>query len=182
MEWKGRMNDLGRRLADGDEGAFNQVVEEYSRKVYALCFRVLRDEEEAKDMTQEVFVRIYAKRQSFKGKSSIYTWIYRIAVNMCISHMKKHKATVVPLEHVEPYLAAREDAPVDGGMDLKRQVASALEGLPPKQRAVFSMRFYDKMSFKEIANATGTTVGAAKANHHFALERLRAILGGGGGR
>ena len=176
------MNDLGRRLTDGDESAFNQVVEEYSRRVYALCFRMLRDEEEAKDMTQEVFVRIYSKRGSFKGKSSIYTWIYRIAVNMCISHIKKHKAAVIPLEDVEPFLAAREDEPAEGGLDLMRQVAWALKSLPPKQRAVFSMRFYDKMPFKDIADVTGTTVGAAKANHHFALERLRTMLGGGGDR
>lgn len=176
------MNDLGRRLADGDESAFNQVVEENSRKVYALCYRMLRDEEEAKDMTQEVFVRVYSKRHSFKGKSSIYTWIYRIAVNMCITHMKKHKAPVIPLEDVEPFLAAREDTPSEDGFDLGRQVASALKSLPPKQRAVFSMRFYDKMAFKDIANVTGTTVGAAKANHHFALERLRTLLGGGSDR
>jgi RNA polymerase sigma factor (sigma-70 family) len=176
------MNDLGRRLVDGDESAFNQVVEEYSRKVYALCFRVLRDEEDARDMTQEIFVRVYSKRRSFKGRSSIYTWIYRIALNMCLSHMNKRKVRVIPLEDVEPVLAAKEAATTDGSVELRRQVAGALESLPPKQRAVFSMRFYDKMSFKEIADVTGTTVGAAKANHHFALERLRTLLGGGGDR
>jgi RNA polymerase sigma factor (sigma-70 family) len=176
------MNDLGRRFADGEEDAFNQVVDEYSRRVYALCYRILRDEEDARDMTQEVFVRVYSKRRSFKRRSSVYTWIYRIALNMCLSQMKKRKAKMIPLEEVEPFLAAKENVGPDSGSDLRRLVAGALDKLPPKQRAVFSMRFYDKMSFKEIADVMGTTVGAAKANHHFALERLRTLLGGGAER
>jgi RNA polymerase sigma-70 factor (ECF subfamily) len=172
------MNDLGRRLADGEDDAFDQVVEQYSRRVYALCYRVLRNEEDAKDMTQEVFVRVYSKRASFKGKSSLYTWIYRIALNMCFSHLKKQKAKMVPLEDVEPVLATRQDAGTDQKEELRQLVTQALENLPPKQRAVFSMRFYDKMAFRDIAEAMGTTVGAAKANHHFAVERLRALLSG----
>lgn len=173
------MDDLGRRLADGEESAFNRVVEEFSRRVYALCYRVLRNEEDARDMTQEVFVRVYSKRRSFEGRSSLYTWIYRIALNMCFSHLKKRKIKTVPLEDVQPFLAAREGVEGDENRELRRQVAGALECLPPKQRAVFALRFYEKLSFKEIARIMGTTVGAAKANHHFALERLRKMLGGG---
>ena len=172
------MNDLGRRMADGDDDAFTRVVEQYSRRVFALCYRVLRNEEDARDMTQEVFVRVYSKRESFRGKSSLYTWIYRIALNMCLSHLKKHKAKMVPLEDVQPFLAAGGEVGSGRTAELSRLVAGALESLPPKQRAVFSMRFYEKMSFKEIAEAVGTTVGAAKANHHFAVERLRTLLGG----
>ena len=171
------MSDLGKRLASGDEEAFNETVERYSRKVYGLCYRILRDEEEAKDMTQDVFVRIYTKRKSFKGRSSLYTWIYRIALNLCFSHLKRGRAKTVPLDEVEGILAAR---PADDGgrqADLAAVVERVLDELPPKQRAVFIMRFYDKMSFKEISQATGTSVGAAKANHHFAIERLRKLVG-----
>jgi RNA polymerase sigma-70 factor (ECF subfamily) len=171
------MNDLGRRLASGDEDAFTQVVGEYSRRVYALCYRILRDEEDAKDMAQEVFVRIYSKRKSFKGKSSLYTWIYRITLNMCFSYLKKHKARTVPFDEVEPVLAAKETAGTGASIALDEAVSRAVRSLPPKQRAVFSMRFYDKMAFKEIARAMGTSLGAAKANHHFAVEHLRRILG-----
>jgi RNA polymerase sigma-70 factor (ECF subfamily) len=173
------MTDLGQRLASGDEDAFTEVVNLYSRKVYALCYRTLRNEEEAKDMAQEVFVRIYTKRGSFKGRSSLYTWIYRIALNMCFSHLKKRKAGMIPLEDVERTLKARDSEGPDSGEELERLLASALKNLSPKQRAVFSMRFYDKMTYKEIAEAAGTTVGAAKANHHFAVEHLRSILGKG---
>jgi RNA polymerase sigma factor (sigma-70 family) len=174
------MSDLGRRFASGDEDAFTQVIETYSRKVHALCYRVLRDEEEAKDMVQEVFVRVYSKRTSFKGRSSLYTWIYRIALNMCFSQLRKPKATMIPLDDVERTLSARR---VDDGnrqAELENLVSRALGSLPPKQRAVFAMRFYEKMTFKEISEAMGTTVGAAKANHHFAVERLRRILGEAG--
>jgi RNA polymerase sigma-70 factor (ECF subfamily) len=172
------MSDLGQRLASEDEDAFNEVVERFSGKVYAICYRVLRDEEEAKDLTQEVFVRVYLKRKSFKGKSSLYTWLYRIALNMCFSHLKKRKAHTVPIHEVEGVLAARPNDATDGRIALERALAGALEGLPPKQRAVFSLRFYDKMSFKEIAESMGTSVGAAKANHHFAVAHLRELLQG----
>jgi RNA polymerase sigma-70 factor (ECF subfamily) len=173
------MSDLGQRLAGGDEDAFTEVVNQYSRKVYALCYRTLRDEEEAKDMAQEVFVRIYTKRGSFKGRSSLYTWIYRIALNMCFTHLKKRRVGTVPLEDVERTLAVREAEGPDGSVELEARLAVALKRLSPRQRAVFSMRFYDRMTYKEIAEASGTTVGAAKANHHFAVEHLRKILGEG---
>jgi RNA polymerase sigma-70 factor (ECF subfamily) len=173
------MTDLGQRLAGGDEDAFTEVVKQYSRKVYALCYRTLRDEEEAKDMAQEVFVRIYTKRGSFKGRSSLYTWIYRIALNMCLTHLKKRRPGMVPLEDVERTLSAREADGPDGSAELEARLAVALKSLSPKQRAVFSMRFYDRMTYREIAEATGTTTGAAKANHHFAVKHLRKILGEG---
>ena len=172
------MSDLAQRFADGDDDAYTRLVEQYSRKVFALCYRILRHEEDAKDMAQEVFVRIYSKRRSFRGQSSVYTWIYRIAVNMCLSHLKRRKAAAVPLEDVEPMLAAKDEAGPDQSGELRVLVGEALESLPPKQRAVFSMRFYDKMAFKEIAEAMGTSVGAAKANHHFAVEKLREMLSG----
>jgi RNA polymerase sigma-70 factor (ECF subfamily) len=154
------------------------VVGRYSAKVFGLCYRVLRNEEEAKDLTQEVFVRVYLKRKSFKGRSALYTWIYRIALNMCFSHLKKRKAQTVPLHEVEGMLAASSGESTDGRIELEQMLAKALESVPPKQRAVFSLRFYDKMSFAEIAEAMGTSVGAAKANHHFAVERLRELLKG----
>jgi RNA polymerase sigma-70 factor (ECF subfamily) len=167
------------RFAEGDDEAYTQVVEQYGRKVYALCYRVMRNEEDAKDMVQEVFVRLYSKRSSFGGRSSLYTWIYRITLNMCFSQLKKRKAGTIPLEDVEPVLAAKEEAGADRSRELRALLGNAMESLPPKQRAVFSMRFYDKMSFKDIAEAMGTTVGAAKANHHFAVEKLRKMLSGG---
>jgi RNA polymerase sigma-70 factor (ECF subfamily) len=180
MERKNRMNDLGRRFTDGDDDAYTEVVQQYARRVYALCYRILRNEEDARDMVQEVFVRVYSKRGSFKGKASLYTWIYRIALNMCFSHLKRCKAKMVPFEDVESVLTVSQDDGEGRSTELRAMVAGALESLPPKQRAVFSMRFYDKMTFKEIAEAMGTTVGAAKANHHFAVGRLKDMLGGTG--
>jgi RNA polymerase sigma-70 factor (ECF subfamily) len=171
------MNDLGRRLAEGDDEAFTEVVGQYGKRVYALCYRLLRNEEEARDMAQEVFVKVYLKRKSFKASSQVYTWIYRIALNMCFSALKARKAATVPLEEVEGLLAAGDPQGEDRAAELRALVARALEHLPPKQRGVFMMRFYDKLAFAEIAEAMGTSTGAAKANFHFAVERLRRILG-----
>ena len=100
---------------------------------------------------------------------------------MCFSFLKKRKAGTVPLEDVEPMLAAKEDAEPGRSGELRDLVGGALESLPPRQRAAFSMRFYDKLSFKDIAEAMGTSVGAAKASHHFAVEKLRELLSGADG-
>jgi RNA polymerase sigma factor (sigma-70 family) len=171
------MDDLGRRLADGDDDAFSEVVRTYSRRVFGLCYRLLRNEEDARDMAQEVFVRVFEKRSSFGAKSALYTWIYRIALNMCLSELKRRKPPAVPLEDVERMVAAKDADGGDGAERLEALVTGSLDALPPKQRAVFVMRFYDKMPFAEIAEAAGTSVGAAKANFHFAVERLRSVLG-----
>jgi RNA polymerase sigma factor (sigma-70 family) len=171
------MSDLEGRFGGGDEKAFEEIIGRYSRKVYGLCYRMLRDQEEARDMAQDVFVRVYTKRRSFKGKSSLYTWIYRIAVNMCLSSLKKRKVQMVPLDQIEPILKARDDTTA-GRVDLERLIALGLKELPPKQKAVFVMRFYEKMTFREVSEAMGTSVGAAKANYHFAVERLRRLVGG----
>jgi len=176
------MDDLGKRFADGDDDAFSEVIRQYSRRVFALCYRLLRNEEDARDMAQEVFVRAYSKRTSFKARSSLYTWIYRIALNLCFSELKRRKTQPallsIPLEDVQDLVAAGPDEPSEGPERLEALLAGALESLPPKQRSVFVMKFYDKMTYVEIAKAAGTSVGAAKANFHFAVERLRSTLAG----
>ena len=174
------MDELSNRFAQGDETAFDEVVKRYSMKVYRLCYRILRNEEEARDMAQEVFVRVYEKRGKFGGRSALYTWIYRIATNMCLTRLKKARIQTVPLDAVEGVLEAKEDVGYPDFRDLERAVANAMVKLPPRQRAVFAMRFFDKMSVKEIAEATGTTTGAVKANFHHAVRHLKEILGEGG--
>lgn len=176
------MDELGNRLASGDDTVFEELVNRYSRKVYELCYRILRNEEEAKDMAQEVFVRVYEKRAKFGGRSALYTWIYRIATNMCLTRLKKLQTPTVPLEAIEGVLEAKQDTEGPDYRELEAAVSRAMAELPPRQRAVFSMRFFDKMSLKEVAEATGTSVGAVKANYHHAVNHLRKILGEGGQR
>ncbi len=176
------MDELSSRFASGDETVFDEIVNRYSRKVYELCYRILRDREEAQDMAQEVFVRVYEKRDKFRGGSALYTWIYRIATNMCLTRLKKARVQTVPLETVEGVLEARPESAGPDYSRLEATVAKAMIDLPPRQRAVFAMRFFDKMSLKEIAEASGTSVGAVKANYHHAVKHLRNILGEGGDR
>lgn len=174
------MDELSNRFAQGDDTVFDEVVNRYSMKVYNLCYRILRNEEEARDMAQEVFVRVYEKRRKFGGRSALYTWIYRIATNMCLTRLKKARIQTVPLDAVEGVLEARQESGDPVYDDLEQAVADAIVKLPPRQRAVFSMRFFDKMSVKEIAQATGTTTGAVKANFHHAVRHLKEMLGEGG--
>ncbi len=176
---RGWMDELGRRLAEGDEEAFTEVVERFSRQVFALCYRVLRDTEEAKDMVQEVFTRVYLKRESFKGRASVYTWIYRIALNLCFTHLKRRKAETIPIEDVAYRLAVDADGPDSRLEELRGIVGRMIEALPPRQRMVFVLRFYEKMSFKEIAEVMKTSVGSAKASYHFAIKHLRQLVSGG---
>lgn len=154
---------------------FNEIVRKYQKKIYYLCYRMVGNEEDAKDLSQEVFVKVYLKLKDFKGKSSLFTWIYRIACNMCINFTKRRK---LKFEELKPEIIADSSNPEK---DLEKkylsiQIEKAINALPPKQRAVFVMRNYENLKHKEIAEIMGKSLGTVKSNYHQAVFKLRELL------
>jgi len=154
---------------------FNEIVRKYQKKIYYLCYRMVENEEDAKDLSQEVFVKVYLKLKDFKGKSSLFTWIYRIACNICINFTKKKK---IKFEELKPETTADSANPEK---DLQKkylsiQIEKAINTLPPKQRAVFVMRNYENLQHKEIAEIMGKSLGTVKSNYHQAVFKLRELL------
>lgn len=163
---------LVRKFKKGDEKAFNLLVRKYQKGIYRLCYRMLRNADDAADICQDVFVKAYLSMRRFREKSSFYTWMYRIAVNTCIDFSKKRPRR--ELVKLEGHMVNPEEGLKRG--KARRAIDHAISKLPPKQRAVFVMRQYEGMSYQDIAKLTKRSVGALKANYHHAVFKLRELL------
>jgi len=174
----GEDRELVARFKSGDQAAFNQLVRLYQKRVYAVAFRMVRDEEEAKDLTQEVFVKMYTALADFRGEASLFTWAYRATVNLAINQIRRKKiiSWVPLLEAEEKPAEPKEGLGERETARLKQAIAEAVKKLPPKQRAIFILRHYDELPNEEIAQIVGKSVGAVKANYFQALQKMKKYL------
>jgi len=159
----------------GDPRAFDGLVRKYQRPIYYLALRYVKNGEDAKDVAQRAFVRAFQSLGGFRGASSFKTWMYRIAVNLSLNHLRDH-ARERPTEIDESALVA-DAVGADGiaaGED-RRKLLAALERLPPKQRLVVELRVFEDLSFKEVAEVAECSENAAKVNFHHAVKRLRDL-------
>jgi RNA polymerase sigma-70 factor (ECF subfamily) len=160
------------------EKMFNEMVRRYHSKIYWVARRMVKNHEDADDIAQDVFVRAYSALENFRGESNIYTWLYRIAVNLSINHLRKQKVRkLMDISDYLPFLA--KDAEQDKSMIHDENVSlieRAIQTLPEKQRAVFIMRYYDEMPYEQISAILGTSVGGLKANFHHAVKKITVYV------
>ena len=160
------------------ERMFNELVRRYQKRIYWVARRMVKRHEDADDIAQDVFVKAYTALEGFRGDSNIYTWLYRIAVNLSINHLRKQKVrNAVDLDDYLPFLS--RDADQDKKMMRRENVSlieDAIETLPEKQRAVFIMRYYDEMPYEQISAILGTSVGGLKANFHHAVKKVATYV------
>ena len=152
---------------------FAKLVTKYERKIQAQIFKMVRNEEDAKDITQEVFIKIWNGIKNFKGESQLSTWIHRIAFNESVIHLNKNKK--LKLESITDYLLDNYSAESETTPALElifEQFEQYLEQLPQKQQFVVRTRYYEETSFEEISKNTGTSVGALKASYHFGIKKI----------
>lgn len=157
---------------------FNLLVRKYQQNVYWLIRKMVIDHDDADDLTQEVFIKVHKNLHTFREESRLYTWIYRIATNECLNFLqKKKKRFFLPIHNVEAELAGKlHSTPNVTGDEVQLLLQKAILTLPVKQRLVFNMRYYDDLSYEEIADITGTSVGALKASYHLAAKKVEEIL------
>ena len=162
----------------GQAGAFDLIVERHRRHVYQLCYRFVGNHEDASDLSQDVFVRAFRGLRSFRGHSSLGTWLYRIGVNVCLNRVST-KAPLTEKLDARPHVDLRTESPADRLMKEERvvRVRAAIALLPRKQRATIVLRMYHELSHQEIAEVLGSSVGAVKANFFHALRNLKKQLG-----
>jgi RNA polymerase sigma-70 factor (ECF subfamily) len=167
------------RLKAGDEKAFEELVEQYRERVYRVAWRILRDDEGAEDAAQEAFIKVFRNIRRFEERSSLYTWIYRITVNIALNKLKRDKFRgMLPLGDMikrDPRPYADPERVALGG-EVAERIEEAVRTLPEKQRAVFTLRFYEELSHKEIAEIVGCSEGTSKANYFHAIRKLRKLL------
>lgn len=153
-------------------------MRKYQQNVYWLIRKMVIDHDDADDLTQEVFIKVHKNLHTFREESRLYTWIYRIATNECLNFLqKKKKRFFLPIHNVEAELAGKlHSTPNVTGDEVQLLLQKAILTLPVKQRLVFNMRYYDDLSYEEIADITGTSVGALKASYHLAAKKVEEIL------
>ena len=169
--------ELVRACQAGNRAAFDQLVQRHERQIYGLCYRFMGNHEDASDLAQDAFVRAYRALGGFKADAAFGTWLYRIAVNVCLNRKALKPAPIEPLADVD-----RQPSAMDGAdVALLRQeeltrVRHAIARLPEKQRATLLLRAYHDLPHEEIAQVLGTTAGASKANFFHALRNLKRLL------
>jgi RNA polymerase sigma-70 factor (ECF subfamily) len=161
------------RYRAGDARAFDALVRKYQRPIYYLALRYVKSPDDAKDVGQRAFVKAYQALGGFRGASTFKTWLYRIAINLALNHLRDH-ARERPTEIAEDALVAEAvgAARLDAGDD-RRRLLAALERLPPKQRLVVELRVFEDLSFKEVAEVAECSENSAKVSFHHAVKQLR---------
>lgn len=160
------------------EKAFNGIVEAYSERLYWHVRRFLCSHEDTNDLLQEIFIKIWSALPSFRGDSRLFTWIYRIATNEILNHLRKKRIkALMTMESEYAILAAKIDEdPYFDGNTLQRNLYKAIQKLPHKQRIVFNLRYFDDMKYEDISKITGTSTGALKASYHHAYNKIKEEL------
>ncbi|WP_400190490.1 RNA polymerase sigma factor [Hymenobacter sp. B81] len=158
--------------------AFNQLVRKYQQKVYWHVRKMVVDHDDADDLVQEVFIKVWKHLENFRRDASLYTWIYRIATNECLNFLQsKRRKFFLPLHDVGAELAQKLEADEGlAGDAVELKLQKAILRLPDKQRLVFNLRYYDEMPYEQMAEITGTSVGALKASYHHAAKKIEQYV------
>jgi len=172
-------SELVSAAARGDREAFDVLVERHRRTVYQVCYRFVNNHEDASDLAQDAFVRAWRGLKNFKGQSALSTWLYRIAVNVCLNRVSAKTPSMEPIDATDHVADLRIEGAQHAMIREERAVAvrKAIASLPDKQRATLILRTYHDMSHQQIADVLGSSVGAVKANFFHALNNLKKILG-----
>jgi len=159
----------------GEREAFDRLVMRYQRDVYRLCYRYVNNHEDANDLAQESFLRAWRAIGGFRGQSSFSTWLYRIAVNACLSFraLRRPPTQELPEGLADPGPGAGDRVEA---LDEARRVRAAVARLPEKQRATLILKIYHDRTHEEVAGILGSTVGTVKANLFHALGNLRRLM------
>lgn len=163
---------------DNLETLFNGIVAEYSERLYMHVRPMVASHEDADDLVQEIFIKVWKSLPTFRGDSQVFTWVWRIAHNEVLSFLrwKKVRAALAFENLNEKAMSAIDSDPWFNGDDAQRRLAKALARLPERQRMVFSMRYYEGLGFEEISQITGVSVGALKASNHIASEKIKQYI------
>jgi len=183
-------NELVSRCQRGEQQAFRELVERYQKRAYGIAVGMLRNPDDAMDAAQEAFVKVFRNIHGFKGDSSFYTWLYRIVVNVCIDHCRKH-GKMKPVEYDETF-RRRDEAegvvPLTGNtkpmhpgaafdqQELGGAIRDAIDSLSENHRAVILLREVEGLSYEEIATALECHLGTVMSRLHHARKNLQKAL------
>lgn len=160
-----------------DKG-FKILVYTYQRRLYGIIRKMVIIHEDADDILQNTFIKAMKHINSFKGDSSIFTWLYRIATNESLNYLeKKKKHYFFPIEDHQKAMENYVDySPYISGEEIQKALQKIILKLPEKQRLVFHLKYYEDLSYEEINQITGTSIGAFKASYHHATKKIESYI------
>ncbi len=160
------------------ELAFQLLVKKYQEKLYWHIRKIVLDHDDADDILQNTFVKVWKNLENFREESGIYTWLYRIATNESLTFINsKKKRSMLPLNEAGDYLMdnLEADAYFEGD-EMQKKLQKAILTLPEKQRLVFNMKYFDNMKYQDMAEFLDTSVGALKASYHHAVKKIENYI------
>jgi len=166
---------LVERYLAGDMTAFDELMIRYERQIYRVCYRFVNNRDDAMDLAQEVFIKAFEHLASFRRESSMKTWLYRIAMNHCINHVKKNAREFVEISETIGSIPSSIQSDMED-REQREHFRVLVKRLPPKQKAILEMRINEQLSYEEIATMSGRSISTIKASVFFALEKLRKLV------
>lgn len=156
---------------------FAVLVKQYSEKLYWKVRRIVLSHEDANDVLQNVFIKVWSNLQNFQGKSSLSTWLYRIAINESLDFLRKQKLSDKVSADEDVSVASRlmSDEYFDGD-EVQARLQEAVARLPEVQRMVFNLKYFEEMKYSEMSQILNTSEGALKASYHLAVKKITEYL------
>jgi len=158
--------ELIKKVVEGDETAFEQMVKKYERRVLNTIYRYIGKSDEAEDIAQEVFIKVWHHAKSFKGKSKFSTWLYRIVVNQCLNYRSKHKERLASLDEIMEQGKTPESLKVEIEFERQRKskiMRRAIDELPKRQRIALVLSKFEGKSYREIAQIMGVSLSSVES-------------------
>jgi len=173
--------ELISRSQQGDQDALKEIFDQYRTKVYRIAYGVVRQREDALDIVQEVFIKLFRSMKNFKGRSNLYTYLYRIAMNTAIDYTRKMKKYPTSNFDDERGLFSSDDLgkrpeKILIDKELEERLKTAMEKLPSNQKASLILREVEDLSYQEIAEVTGCSIGTVMSRLHYGRKKLRELL------
>lgn len=164
------------RKEDTKHYAFNLLVRQYQRRLYSFIRRTITDHDETQDVLQNTFIKAWNGLDGFRADAQLYSWLYRVAHNECLNHLRKMKRGLFvnsdgAMERLTTTLDSSEHFSGDA---IQQKLQRAVMRLPDKQRAVFNMKYFDRLKYEEMSKVTGTSVGALKSSYHIAVKKIES--------
>lgn len=168
----GRLHD-----SKNQQAAFSELVKEFSETLYWQIRKIVISHDDANDVLQNTFIKVWTSIDNFRGDSKLSTWLYRIAVNEAITFLNKQRIQNVSIDDTDSFLISRlEGDEYFDGDEAQLKLQKAVLRLPEKQRIVFNMKYFDEMKYEDISDILDTSVGALKASYHHAVKKIEEYL------
>jgi RNA polymerase sigma factor (sigma-70 family) len=165
------------KVSSSKEQAYKYIMNTHQERIYWVIRKIVMTHEDTDDVIQNTFIKAFRSIENFEGRSSIYVWLHRIAINEAITYKNKNSkhTRIIPIDQANAESSASSYDTEDSELIIQK-LEKAIEVLPEKQKAVFLMRYYEEMPYEQMSQKLSTSVGALKASYHHAIKKIEEMI------